>query len=61
MFKNEIHHVVIYQLALELECVHEALLADPVNHTGNPGRFLGYDIQGFHGKNLGRAFGVLKM
>ena len=23
MFKNEVHHVVIYQLALELACVHE--------------------------------------
>ena len=61
MFKNKVHHVVINQLALKLESVHQAFLANPVNHAGNPGRFLGDDIQGFHGENLCRAFGVLQM
>lgn len=61
MFKNKVHHVVINQLALKLESVHQAFLTDSVNHAGNPGRFLGDDIQGFHGENLCRPFGVLKM
>ena len=61
MFKNKVHHVVINQLALKLESVHQAFLTDSVNHAGDSGIFLGDDIQGFHGENLCRPSGVLKM
>ena len=44
MVLNEGNHVVVHHFPLLLEREHQTVLTDAVNHAGNPGRFLGYDI-----------------